>query len=204
MKKINLDTFEKILVYDDLKSLKRDLIKIKTKLENLSSSDSVISITLNDKSENISSEYLLNEIDQIINTYTLERSKYYLKRLIKSLKEEKKGKINDLNLNRWKEYDDIFTDSLWVLKKRDRSGGHKASYWGNFIPQIPNQLLRRYTKKDEWVLDTFLGSGTTLIECKRLGRNGIGIELLENIASSAKKIIEKEKAEKKRNHNRNN
>ncbi len=84
MKKINLDTFEKILVYDDLKSLKRDLIKIKTKFENLSSSDSVISITLNDKSENISSEYLLNEIDQIINTYTLERSKYYLKRLIKS------------------------------------------------------------------------------------------------------------------------
>ncbi len=158
MKKINLDTFEKLLIYDDLKSLKRDLIKIKTKFEDLSSADSVISITLNDKSENLSSEYLLNEIDQIINTYTLERSKYYLKRLIKSIKEEKKGKINDLNLNRWKEYDDIFTDSLWVLKKRDRSGEHKASYWGNFIPQIPNQLLRRYTKKGEWVLDTFLGT----------------------------------------------
>ncbi len=57
--------------------------------------------------------------------------------------------------------------------------------------------MRRYTKKGEWVLDTFLGNGTTLIECKRLGRNGIGVELLENIASSAKKIIEKEKSEKK-------
>jgi DNA modification methylase len=197
MKKINLTTLEQLLAYDDLKSLKKDLIKIKTKFEDHSSAGAVISITLNDKSENISLEYFLNEIGQIINTYTLERSKYYLKRLIKSIKEEKKGKINDLNLNRWKEYDDIFTDSLWVLKKRDRSGEHKASYWGNFIPQIPNQLLRRYTKKGEWVLDTFLGNGTTLIECKRLGRNGIGIELLENIASSAKKIIEKEKAEKK-------
>jgi len=197
MKKINLDTFERLLACDSLKSLKKDLINIKTKFEKASPANSIISVRLNGKAENISSEYLINEVDQIINTYTLERSRYYLKRLIKSLKEEKKGKINDLNLNRWKEYDDIFTDSLWVLKKRDRSGGHKASYWGNFIPQIPNQLLRRYTKKGEWVLDTFLGNGTTLIECKRLGRNGIGVELLENISLSAKKIIEKEKADNK-------
>jgi len=194
MKKINLNTFENLLASNDLKSIKEDLAKIKTGIENSIGDNSPLQIVLNGKSEEINCEYIINEIEQIINTYTLERSKYYLKRLIKSIKEEKKGKINDLNLNRWKEYNDIITDSLWVLKKRDKSGEHKASYWGNFIPQIPNQLLRRYTKKNEWVLDTFLGNGTTLIECKRLGRNGIGIELLENIAASAKKIIEKEKS----------
>jgi len=101
-------------------------------------------------------------------------------------------KINDLNLKNWKEYDDILTDSLWVMGERDKSGAHNGSYHGNFIPQIPNQLMRRFTKKGDVVLDAYLGSGTTLIECRRLGRNGIGIELLPNVAQEAKDNISKQ------------
>jgi DNA modification methylase len=198
MANLNLSSFETLLNSDDLKFLKNELSKIKLEIENSASKKNLTKIIFNGISEEINSEFILNELTQIINTYTLERSKYYLKRLIKSLTEEKTGKINDLNLNRWKEYEDILTDSLWVLKKRDRSGGHKASYWGNFIPQIPNQLLRRYTKKNEWVLDPFLGSGTTLIECKRLGRNGIGIELIKSISESAKQIVDEEETSDKK------
>jgi DNA modification methylase len=112
--------------------------------------------------------------------------------LKKSLTETKHSKINDLNLNRWKEYDDIITDSLWILNKRDNSGVHHAGYWGNFIPQIPNQLLRRYTKKGEWILDPFLGSGTSLIEAQRLGRNAVGVELSKKVLDQTKKNIAKE------------
>ena len=79
------------------------------------------------------------------------------------------------------------------MEKRDKSGAHSAGYWGNFIPQIPNQFLRRFTKKGEWILDPFLGSGTTLIECKRLGRNGIGIELNDEVIKLAKDNLIKEK-----------
>ena len=138
-------------------------------------------------------EYLKKELEQIIETKTIERTKYYVNRLLKGMTEVRTGKINDINLNRWKEYDDIITDSLWILNKRNSSGAHSAGYWGNFIPQIPNQFLRRFTKKNEWVLDTFLGSGTTLIECKRLGRNGIGIELQKNVVNLAKKNVNEEK-----------
>ena len=70
------------------------------------------------------------------------------------------GGISDLPLDDWREYDDIFTDSLWVLGDRDNSGAHDGFYHGNFIPQIPHQLMRRYTKTGGVVLDGFLGSGT--------------------------------------------
>ncbi len=97
-----------------------------------------------------------------------------------------KKKINDIDMENWKKYDDIITDSLWIIDKRDKSGNHKGDYHGNFIPQIPNQLLKRYTKENDWVLDAFLGSGTTLIECQRLHRNGIGIDIDPNILEIAK------------------
>lgn len=135
---------------------------------------------------------ILEEINTILKSQTIERIHYYIKRLKKSSLEVKTNKINDLNLNQWKTYDNIITDSLWILHKRDNSGAHNGGYWGNFIPQIPNQFLQRYTKKNEWVLDPFLGSGTTLIECKRLGRNGIGIELLPDVIELANNNISSE------------
>lgn len=152
----------------------------------------LLNISSSGDTAKINKSILLKELNQIVDALTIERAKYYISRLKKSLTEVKTSKINDLNLNRWKEYEDILTDSLWILDKRDNSGAHNASYWGNFIPQIPNQFFRRYTKQGEWVLDPFLGSGTTLIECKRLGRNGIGVELSPEVVTIANKNIDSE------------
>lgn len=57
------------------------------------------------------------------------------------------SKINDLDLTNWKELEDIWTDSLWVINERDKKGKHSNFYHGNFVPQIPNQMIKRYTKK---------------------------------------------------------
>lgn len=103
------------------------------------------------------------------------------------------AKYNDLEMKNWKDYNDIYTDSLWIINKRDNTGAHKFKYHGNFIPQIAYQLLSRYTKKGDWVLDPFLGSGTTSIEAQRMDRNSIGIELQKDVAEASKERISSEK-----------
>ena len=89
-------------------------------------------------------------------------------------------KYSDLDLNSWKEID-INTDSLWLIQSRDKSGKHKNIYHGNFIPQIPNQLIRRYTKEQDTILEPFMGSGTTLFECEKLNRKYIGFDINEQM-----------------------
>ncbi|MDQ3328928.1 MAG: DNA methylase [Chloroflexota bacterium] len=94
----------------------------------------------------------------------------------------------DLDISRWREYADIITDSLWLLGARDRSGPHSAEYHGNFVPQIPNQIVRRFTTRGETVLDLFSGLGTTLIECRRLGRHSLGVELNPVVAARSRDL----------------
>ena len=94
--------------------------------------------------------------------------------------------FNDFNLDNWKE-SEIWTDSLWIIPERDKTGKHNGFYHGNFIPQIPRQLILRYTKSNDIVFDPFVGSGTTAYEAESLGRHFIGVdiqpELIEHVKS---------------------
>ncbi|MDW7774889.1 MAG: DNA methyltransferase [Methanosarcinales archaeon] len=54
---------------------------------------------------------------------------------------------------------------------------HKGNYRGNWSPYIPRNLILRYTEKNDTVLDQMAGSGTTLVECKLLQRNAIGVDI---------------------------
>ena len=96
--------------------------------------------------------------------------------------------FNDISLKDWKE-SEIWTDSLWLIHERDKSGKHNGFFHGNFIPQIPNQLILRYTKKDEIVFDPFVGGGTSAYEAENLKRNFIGIDIQKNLIEQIKKNI---------------
>lgn len=54
--------------------------------------------------------------------------------------------------SKWKELD-INVDSLWVMGPRAKGGKHENVYHGNFAPQIPNQMIRRYTEEGGNVLE---------------------------------------------------
>jgi len=103
-------------------------------------------------------------------------------------------KYNDLDLKSWKELD-INIDSLRLIGERDKSGKHANIYHGNFIPQIPNQLIRRYSKEQEIILDIFMGSGTTFFECEKLNRKFIGFNINEEIIDYIRSKMESSKIE---------
>ena len=97
--------------------------------------------------------------------------------------------FNDINIKNWKE-SEIWTDSLWIIHERDKTGKHDGFYHGNFVPQIPHQFILRYTKKDETVLDPSMGGGTTAYEAESLGRNFIGIDIQKELIDIVDKKIE--------------
>jgi hypothetical protein len=96
---------------------------------------------------------------------------------------------SDIDLNRWREYEHVWTDSLWQIEARDRTGGHQLDYHGNFVPQIATQTFLRYTKADDVVLDLFLGAGTSAIEALRLERRLVGVELKPDLVEAVRAKI---------------
>lgn len=86
----------------------------------------------------------------------------------------------NLKMDNWQETD-LNVDSLWLIDERDKSGKHENIYHGNFIPQIPHQLIERFTQEEDTVLDLFMGSGTTLYECEAQKRNFIGFDINQEI-----------------------
>jgi DNA modification methylase len=70
--------------------------------------------------------------------------------------------------------------TTWSFPKRGDWATHKGNYRGNWAPEIPRNVILRYSQSGELVLDQMCGSGTTLVECKLLGRNGIGVDINKN------------------------
>jgi len=66
------------------------------------------------------------------------------------------------------------TLDVWSIPPESaRRVGHPAP----FPVELPEQLIRLYTYRDDLVLDPFMGSGSTLVAAARLGRRYVGYDL---------------------------
>lgn len=67
--------------------------------------------------------------------------------------------------------------TAWSFPERGNWATHNPKYRGNFAPQIPRNIILKYSNEGDFILDPMVGSGTTLIEAKLLHRNADGIDI---------------------------
>lgn len=86
------------------------------------------------------------------------------------------------------DYSPEFT-TLWSFAERGAWATHTPDYRGNFAPQVARNIIEMYSGPGEVVLDPMCGGGTTLIECKLLGRAGIGLDINPAAVEVTKKAL---------------
>jgi hypothetical protein len=64
-------------------------------------------------------------------------------------------------------------------RERTKHVNRLHPYLGKFIPQLVEWFLQRYFKKGDWILDPFMGSGTTLVQANEMGVASVGVDVSE-------------------------
>jgi len=67
--------------------------------------------------------------------------------------------------------------TVWSFRRRGNWATHKSKYCGNWAPEVVRNLLMRYSKEGDYILDPMIGGGTTAIECKLLNRNLLALDV---------------------------
>jgi site-specific DNA-methyltransferase (adenine-specific) len=81
------------------------------------------------------------------------------------------------------------TLDVWRIPSESaRSVGHPAP----FPVELPEQLIRLYTFRDDLVLDPFMGSGSALVAAARLGRRYVGYDLDPAYVALARRRVAEE------------
>ncbi len=97
----------------------------------------------------------------------------------------KKNKLNDLTGKEW-----IKFTKTWFLHQPKRRKDDEILHPAKFPESLVEEFIKFFTKKDDFVFDPFLGTGSTLIASGNLERNAIGIELMPKYFEIAQKRIE--------------
>lgn len=94
------------------------------------------------------------------------------------------------NIANWLNRDLAYPTNVIHLATETGNKNHSAT----FPKSLPEWFIKLFTEEDDWVLDPFLGSGTTCEVAQEMGRNSVGIDIKPEYYHMAKsKIKEVEK-----------
>lgn len=95
------------------------------------------------------------------------------------------------NISNWLRRKMVYPTNVVQFATVCNNKNHSAA----FPEELPEWFIKLFTQKGDWVLDPFLGSGTTSEVAQRMGRNSIGIEIMpEYVERIRKKLDQKEPA----------
>lgn len=94
------------------------------------------------------------------------------------------NKLNDLTGKEWIK----FSKSWFVLRPPKRKKDVKL-HPAKFPEQLAADFISFFTKQNDWVLDPFMGTASTLISAGELKRNCVGIELNKKYYQTSKRRV---------------
>ncbi len=80
---------------------------------------------------------------------------------------------------------------VWDIPNVKSNHVEKTEHPCQFPVELVERMVLSMTNEGDWVLDPFLGTGTTIISAIKNNRRGIGAEILEKYITLAKKRIKK-------------
>ncbi|VVH62247.1 sensor protein fixL() [uncultured Gammaproteobacteria bacterium] len=80
--------------------------------------------------------------------------------------------------------------TVWSFPRRGNWATHKSTYRGNWAPEVVRNLILRYSKQGDYLLDPMIGGGTTAIECKLLNRNLLALDINPNAIQITKVALD--------------
>lgn len=95
-------------------------------------------------------------------------------------------KINKLHPKNFEEEN----TTVWSFKNRGKWATHRGDYRGNWSPYIPRNVILKYSKLGETVLDYFCGAGTTAVEAKLLGRRCVAFDINDKAIELSRKNLD--------------
>ena len=91
------------------------------------------------------------------------------------------------NISNWLGRDMVYPDNVIRLATETGNKHHSAA----FPEALPTWFIKLFTEQGDWVLDPFVGSGTTCRAAIRLGRHSVGIDsLAKNVELTRRNIAE--------------
>lgn len=81
----------------------------------------------------------------------------------------------------------VKNSDVWTMAPQ--GSGDNRNHVAPFPRELPYRLIKAFSYVSETVLDPFLGSGTTLLTASELKRNGVGYEIVPEIAAESIKTL---------------